>query len=74
MHPSGPALQGQCGSHAREWAQEHCRRLWVRLREEACNVRFRMQGEDPGYVHFEESSLAQWNRCDWGFLGRVSRA
>ena len=62
-------LQGQCGSHAREWAEEHCRRLWVRLREEASNVRFRMQGEDPGYVDVEESSLAQWNRCDLAFLG-----
>ena len=62
-------LDGRCGSHAREWAEEQCRRLWVRLREEACNVRFRMQGEDPGYVDFEESSLAQWNRCDWAFLG-----
>ena len=28
-----------------------------------------MQGEDPGYVVFEESSLAQWNRCDRAFLG-----
>ena len=62
-------LQGRCGSHAREWAEEHCRRLWVRLREEVCNVRFRMEGEDPGYVDFEEFSLAQWNRCDRAFLG-----
>jgi len=61
-------LQGQCGSHVREWAEEHCRSLWVRLREEACNVRFRMQGEDPGYVQFDESSLAQWGNCDRAFL------
>ena len=61
-------LEGRCGSHAREWAEEHCRRLWVRLREEACNVRFRMEGQDPGYVQFEESSLAQWSRCDRAFF------
>ena len=62
-------LQGRCGSHAREWAEERCRRLWVRLREEATNVRFRMQGDDPGYVVFEESLLAQWTRCDRAVLG-----
>ena len=61
-------LQGQCGSHAREWAEEHCRRLWVRLREEACSVRFRMEGQDPGYVQFEESSLTQWSSCDRTFF------
>ena len=61
-------LQGQCGSHAQEWAEEHCRRLWVRLREEACNVRFRMGGEGFGSVEFEESSLGQWSRCDQAFF------
>ncbi len=61
-------LHGQCGSHAREWAEGHCRGLWVRLREEACNVGFRMEGEDPGYVQFDEWSLAQWNSCDRAFL------
>ena len=61
-------LRGRCGSHAREWAEERCRRLWVRLREEACNVRFRMEGEDPGYVQFEESSLTQWSCCDRTFF------
>ena len=61
-------LDGRCGSHAREWAQEHCRRLWVRLREEACNVGFRMEGQDPGYVQFDESSLARWSSCDQAFF------
>ena len=65
----GACLHGQCGSHAREWAEEHCRGLWVRLREETCNVSFRMEGENPSYVVFEESSLAQWSRCDRAFLG-----
>ena len=62
-------LLGQCGALAREWAEERCRDLWVRLREEVSAVRFRMEGEDPGYVVFEQSSLAQWNRCDRAFLG-----
>ena len=61
-------IQGQCGSHAQEWAEEHCRRLWVRLREEACNVRFRMSGEGLGRVEFEESSPGQWSRCDQAFF------
>ena len=62
-------LQGQCGSHAQEWAKEHCQRLWVRIREEACNVRFRMGGEALDNVEFESTSLAQWNRCDRAFFG-----
>ena len=61
-------LDGRCGSHAREWAHEHCRRLWVRVREEACNVAFRMEGQDPGYVQFDESSLATWSSCDRAFF------
>ena len=61
-------LDGRCGSHAREWAQEHCRRLWIRLRKEACNIGFRMEGRDPGYVQFDESSLVQWSSCDRAFF------
>ena len=64
-------LDGRCGSHARDWAQEHCRRLWLRLREEACNVAFRMEGQDPGYVQFDETSLARWSNCDRAFIAVV---
>ena len=64
-------LDGRCGSHAREWAHEHCRRLWVRLREEACNVAFQMEGQDPGYVQFDESSLAPWSSCDRAFFAVI---
>ena len=62
-------LEGRCGKQAREWAEEHCRRLWIRLRKEARNVRFSMDRGGVGYVEFEESSLAQWSVCDRAFFG-----
>ncbi len=63
--------EGRCGRQAREWAEKHCRRLWIRLREEACNVRYRMDRGGVGCVEFEESSLAQWSLCDRAFFGVI---
>lgn len=62
-------LEGRCGRQAREWAEEYSRRLWIRLREEAGNVRYRMDRGGVGYVEFEESSLTQWSLCDRAFFG-----
>lgn len=64
-------LEGRCGRQAREWAEEHCRSLWIRLREEACNVQYRMDRGGVGYVEFEESSLAQWSLCDRAFFAVI---
>ena len=64
-------LEGRCGRQAREWAEEHCRRLWIRLREEVCNVRYRMDRGGVGYVEFEESSLTLWSLCDRAFFGAL---
>lgn len=61
-------LEGQCGAQGREWAEDHCRQLWRRLREEARNARFRMDLKGVGYVEFDESSLAQWSLCDRAFF------
>ena len=61
-------LEGKCGRYAQEWAEEQCRRLWVGLREEVCNVRFRAGGEDVEGAVFEESSLTPWSRCDRAFF------
>ncbi len=62
-------LEGRCGRPAQEWADEHSRRMWIRLREEACNVRFRMDRERIGYVEFEKFSLTQWSTSDRAFFG-----
>ena len=69
--PIRHCLEGRCGRQAQEWAEEHCRRLWIRLREEACNVRYRMDRGGVGCVEFEESSLAQWSLCDRAFFGVI---
>ena len=61
-------LQGRCGSYAQEWAKEYCRQLWVRIREEACRIRYRIRSEDLGNVEFESSSLTEWSRCDRAFF------
>ena len=63
---------GRCGSHAKLWAQEHCRRVWTRLREEAVGVRFRMRGEENKFVDFDGSSFLQWRRGDRAYLGLLT--
>lgn len=67
----GYCLEGRCGKQVQEWAEEYCRQLWIRLREEARSVRFRMDHGGVGYVEFEESSLAHWNICDRAFFGVI---
>ena len=61
-------LQGRCGSGAREWAEEHCRQLWIRLREEASRVRFQVNCRGYFNAAFEASSLKNWSPCDRAFL------
>ena len=64
-------LQGRCGRHARDWAEEHCRGLWPRIRKEAADVRFRVDPERSGIVEFDESRTMRWSPCDWAFLGAL---
>ena len=64
-------LQGRCGSHAKDWAEEHCRGLWPRIRKEAIDLRFRMGPEGHGNVEFDESRLMQWSPCDRAFHGAL---
>ena len=64
-------LQDRCGSHAKDWAEEHRRGLWPRVRREAADVRFRIAPEGQGNVEFDESRLMQWSPCDRAFLGAL---
>ena len=61
-------LTGRCGRQAQGWAEEHCRELWIRLREEARCARFRMDGDDVKFVEFEKDSLNRWTSCDRAFF------
>ena len=57
-------LLGRCGNYAREWAQEHYRKLWERLRDEAHEARFRIEGQGSEVVEFDERLLHRWTPCD----------
>ena len=62
-------LRGQCGIRAQEWAEEYCRTMWIRLRDEVGSVRCQLGGRGFGNVEFDERSLAQWTPCDKVFFG-----
>ena len=62
-------LLGRCGSRAQELAEAHCRKLWSRLRDEACNARFKVGRQGWGNVGFESASLTRWSRSDQAFFG-----
>ena len=64
-------LRGQCGIRAKEWAEEYCRTMWVRLRDEVGSVRCQLGGRGFGNIEFDERSLAQWTPCDKVFFGIV---
>lgn len=62
-------LLGHCGHRAKNWADERCQQLWIRLAEEAGNVRFQygMGGWKEGIV-FNKDGLTQWTRADYAFF------
>ena len=61
-------IRGECGRHAQDWAEAHCRKLWGPLREEAANVCFEVGSNHPGDVGFTRASLQEWTRCDQAFI------
>ena len=61
-------LAGHCGSLGQEWAEQRCRRLWIELRDEARNVRFRKNPRSWNGVEFDKGN-ARWTRADHAFFG-----
>ena len=61
-------FSGSCGCRAREWAQAYCLDLLSQLRDEACNIRFRIDEQGWNNVAFQRDSLTVWNPLDRAFL------
>ena len=64
-------LLGRCGSHVQEWAQRYCREMWIRMRDEASEARFRIEKQEFEFVQFEPSSLGRWSPCDRAFFALI---
>ena len=65
-------LRGECGRHAQDWAEAHCRKLWGQIREEAANACFEVGSNHLGDVGFARASLKEWTRCDRAFIVLLS--
>ena len=61
-------LSGSCGRRAQDWAKVCCSNLMKPLREEACNVRFRICDQGWNNIAFEKDYLTTWNPSELAFL------
>ena len=66
-------LSGVCGSRAQEWAKAYCSNLLRQLRDEAHNIRFRVDEHERNGAAFQKDSLTMWNPLDEAFLAVLSQ-
>ncbi len=66
-------LSGACGSRAQEWAKAYCSNLLSQLRDEAHNIRFRIDEHEMNGIAFQRDSLTMWNPLDEAFLAVLSQ-
>ena len=60
-----------CGRQAREWAEARYSKLFIQLKDEVREIRFRPDVKEFQKVAFDRDSLATWSKSDRAFLATL---